>query len=123
MANKKLSAIQQQKINRQVERHISGKLHAHVLTRAEFLGSQFKQHISTSNHRRVLFPNRPGMEGSDSPRDRTRIIKEDLLQQVPYLADLISALVVTIVAVIGIILVTRWAKKPQIISAETETKS
>jgi uncharacterized protein YacL len=51
----------------------------------------------------------------------TALTKPLTLEKYPYLADLYSAIIVTIIAIIGIGLVTKWAKKPEVLVSETET--
>ena len=42
------------------------------------------------------------------------LTKTDLLIKYPYLAQLYTALIITIFAVIGILLISRWAQKPEV---------
>lgn len=40
-------------------------------------------------------------------------IRVTLLEKYPYLADLITAIIVTIIAIIAIAVVSKWAQKPE----------
>ncbi|MBU0466290.1 MAG: hypothetical protein KJ718_04385 [Nanoarchaeota archaeon] len=103
-----------------IEKHIDNQLSKQVLTKAEFLSHQFKQHISTAII--AAFSFLIALTWKDLVVHAVEsLIKEDTLTKTPYLSDLISAGVITLVAIIGILLVTTWARKPHIIQSETQT--
>ncbi|MBU0760055.1 MAG: hypothetical protein KJ600_00435 [Nanoarchaeota archaeon] len=121
MSTKELSKQQQENIKQHVEKHVDKTLSKHLVSKAELLGYQFKQHVSTAII--AAFSFLIALAWKDLIVQATNsLIKEDLLQQTPYLPALIAAIVVTLIAIIGILIVTSWAKKPQVLVSQTETK-
>jgi len=110
---KQLSKQEQKHIEKHVEKHVDKKISDQLLTKTEFLSHLFKQHVSTAVIAAFSF--------------LMALIWKDLI--VHYIQktfpgaphDLVSAVIVTIVAVIGILIISSWAKKPQVIQSETKT--
>ena len=109
-----------QKVAKHVEKHVEKTLSKQLLTKAEFLGHQFKQHVSTAIIAAFSFLIALAWKDLIVHFINTYITTE-VLQQAPYLPALISALVVTLIAITGILAVTTWAKKPQVLTSETST--
>lgn len=103
---------QQQK---QIEKKIEEKLHKKLLKKSKhsvvYLKSQFKQHVSTAII--AAFSFLIALAWKDVI---IKIVQENIkpvtLEQYPYISELITGIIVTIIAVIGIAIVTNWAKKP-----------
>ena len=116
MPDKQLSKKQKEHI----ERHITKRVSKHLVSKTDLIGSQFKQHVSTAIIAAFSFLIALAWKDLIVHAVQT-VIKEDLVQRIPYISQLISAIVVTLIAIIGILLVTRWAKKPEILISETQT--
>lgn len=122
MTTKQLSKQEEQHIEKHVEKHLDKQVTKHLLSKAEFFRHQFKQHISTAII--AAFSFLIALAWKDLiVHAVTTLIKEDLLIKIPYISDLISAIVITLIAILGIFIVTKWAKKPEIITTESTTKS
>lgn len=120
----KLSKQDQQAIKKHVEqhveKHVEKTLSESLLTKAEFLGHQFKQHVSTAII--AAFSFLIALAWKDLIVHLiNHYITEEVVRQAPYLPDLISAIVVTLVAITGIMIVSTWAKKPHVLFDETKT--
>jgi len=116
----KLEAHVQKHIESHVEKHVNKKLSEHLLTKGEFLGAQFKQHISTAII--AAFSFLIALSWKDLiVRLANYFVKEEILRTFPYISELISAIVVTIIAILGILIVTAWARKPHVLVSETKT--
>ena len=112
-----LTAEQQKHIEKKVDKHVS----KHLLSKAEYLRSQFKQHVSTAII--AAFSFLIALAWKDLiVKLAEEFINPLTLEAYPYLSALISAIIVTMIAITGIFLVTRWAKKPEILVSETKTK-
>ena len=77
-----------------------------------FIGSKFRDHASTAMI--AAFSFLIALAWKDFiiklVRDNTKI---SLLEKYPYIAELYTAVIITILAIIGIIFVSKWAKKPE----------
>jgi len=109
-----LSNQQKEKINTEVTKQLSKKFK--LLDKSKqtvvFFHSEFKSQVSTALI--AAF----GFLIALAWRDFiSKIVQENtqtvFFAQYPYLEQLISALIVTLIGVIGIALITRWAKKPE----------
>jgi len=108
------------KIEKHVEKHMDKTLSKQLMTKAEFMGAQFKQHVSTAII--AAFSFLIALSWKDVIVHAVeRLIKEEVVASAPYLSDLISALVVSLIAILGILLVTSWAKKPHILQSDIQT--
>ena len=76
----------------------------------KYLHSQFRQHASTAMIAAFSFLIAIAWKDLivSIVKDSTNIA---LLEKYPYLPNLVTAIIVTIIAVIGIALISRWAKK------------
>jgi hypothetical protein len=84
------------------------------------LDTSFKQHVSTAII--AAFSFLIALSWKDVIVHAVNsFIKEEILTSAPYLTELISAIVVTLIAILGIMLITTWAKKPHVILTETTT--
>lgn len=120
MQNKQLSKTQEKHIETHVEKHLDKQVSKHLITKSEFFRHQFKQHVSTAiiaafSFLIALTWKDLIVHGIES------LLKKDLLTHIPYLSDIIAAAAVTIIAILGIFLVTRWAKKPEVLIGESTT--
>ena len=118
---KQLSKQDQKHIENHVEKHVDKKLsEQQLLTKTEFLAHQFKQHVSTAII--AAFSFLMALAWKDVIVHAVNaFVKEEIVTASPYIPELISAIVVTLIAIVGIFLVTSWAKKPQVIVSETKT--
>ena len=112
---KKLTQPEKKKIETHVEKHLIKKIPG-------FFTSQFRQHVSTAII--AAFSFLIALTWKDLIVHLVdNMIKPTTLQAHPYLGDLYSAFIVTIVAIIGIALITNWAKKPEVLTSETTLES
>lgn len=82
-----------------------------LLVRTTFLNNQFKQHVSTAIIAAFSFI--LALVWKDLiVYAADYYVKDSLKDKLPYFPDLITAIVVSIFAVIGILIVSNWAKKP-----------
>jgi len=105
----------------EVQKHVDKRLSKHIPTKVEYARQQFKQHVSTAII--AAFSFLIALSWKDLIVDFVKVgIAQVTLEQYPYLSTLITAIIVTIVAIIGIALVTRWVKDPKVIVSETKTE-
>jgi len=112
-------------IEKQVKKHlpeyIPKHLSEHLISKKEFIRSQFKQHASTAII--AAFSFLIALTWKDFiVHIVTSLTKPLTLEKYPYLADLYSAAIVTVIAIVGIAIVTRWAKKTEVLVSEGKTK-
>ncbi len=111
---KPLSRPEKQNIETHVEKHLIKNLPA-------YFSAQFKQHVSTAII--AAFSFLIALTWKDLIVHSTAtIIGKVTLEKYPYLQDVSAAIVVTIIALIGIALITRWARRPEIITSATTVK-
>jgi len=86
--------------------------HHHSTKKAAYMHEKFKEHASTAIIAALSF-----LIAFSWKDFIVKIIKENikfsLLEKYPYLAELYTATLVTIIAIIGIVLVSKWASKPE----------
>ena len=118
---------QVEKSEKVLEKKIEVKLHKRLLRRSKamtvatakrglrttvFIGSKFRDHASTAMI--AAFSFLIALAWKDFivklVRDNTKI---SLLEKYPYIAELYTAVIITVLAIIGIIFVSKWAKKPE----------
>jgi len=117
MTEKNLTRRQQATIEQHVEKHLS----KHSFSKAEFFSQQFRQHVSTAII--AAFSFLIALAWKDLIVHLVEFfLKKDVLENIPYLSDLITAAVVSVIAVLGILIVTRWAKRPEVLVSESKTK-
>lgn len=107
---KNLSKKQQKEVKEEINKEVNKQLSKKILQKTTIFGSEFKKHTSTAII--AAF----GFIIALAWRDLiVRLIQENLnpstLDKYPYLDLLITALIVTLVSVIGISIVAKWAKK------------
>ncbi|MAG25065.1 hypothetical protein CMI47_05740 [Candidatus Pacearchaeota archaeon] len=108
----KLSKKDQQKIEKDVEKRLHKRLLSATKTKTVYVHNQFRDHASTALI--AAF----GFLIALAWRDLlSKVIKENIaistLEKVPYIAELWSAFIITLVAILGIALVSRWANKKE----------
>lgn len=107
-------------LQKHIEKHIDKKLSQNMISRGELLSHLFKQHISTAII--AAFSFLMALAWKDLlVHSVTFLVNEEIKNRSPYIPDLISALAITLVAVIGIMFVTIWARRPHVIFSETAT--
>jgi hypothetical protein len=124
--NKKpnLSSQQQKHIEKHVKthltKHLPKHLDKHLISRNDYYASQIKQHTTTAII--AAFSFLMALVWKDF---FVKIISEimDTLITPPntHLTNLYSAVIVTILAVLGIITVVKWTKKPHVLISESQT--
>jgi|SRR3989344_1765506 len=81
----------------------------HAKEKTSYLQSQFKQHSSTAIIAALSFV--IALVWKDLIiKIVDNLIKPNIIQEYPYLSELITAFVVTLFAIIAMTLVSRWAK-------------
>ena len=99
-----------------LEKKIEKKLHKQLFNKATkttvFLGSKFRDHATTAIIAAFSFI--IALAWKDLI---VKLVKENTklaaLEAYPYLAELYAAVIITIIAIIGIALVSQWAKKDE----------
>ncbi len=124
-SSKKQTAPLENHVEKQVKKHlpkhITRHLSDHLISKKEFIRNQFKQHASTAII--AAFSFLIALTWKDFIVHIVSTLARPItLEKYPYLADLYSAIIVTIIAIAGIAIVTRWAKKPEVLVSETRTK-
>lgn len=108
-------------VKKHIESSIDRKLSEHVISKRELLGHLFKQHVSTAII--AAFSFLIALSWKDViVNGTTALISEEIINSSPYIPELISAIVVTIIAMIGILIVTTWAKRPHVLVSEMRTE-
>lgn len=109
---KKVEKIDQ-KVEQKVEKEVSKriKLLEKSAKTLSFFGSEFKKQTSIAIMAAFGFLIALVWRDLISNVINT-IVKPHLITAYPYLSDLISAIIITVIAVIGIALISRWAKSP-----------
>jgi len=111
---KTLTKPEEKHIEKHVEKHLIANLPA-------YFSAQFKQHVSTAII--AAFSFLIALAWKDLIVNLvSKMTGTELLGKYPYLVSLYSAIIVTLIAVIGIALVTNWAKKPEVLTSESTTK-
>jgi len=135
---KKAEKVHQKEIDREVkqqiiksekvlEKKLETKLHKRLLRKSKamtaatakrglrttvFIGHKFRDHASTAMI--AAFSFLIALAWKDFivklVRDNTKI---SLLEKYPYIAEFYTAIIITIIAIIGIILVSKWVKKEE----------
>lgn len=106
----KLTKTQQKEVEKHVEKQVKKHIHKRLFEKSLMFGSEFKKQISTALI--AAF----GFIIALVWRDLiSKLVQENIklatLEQHPYLAALYTALIVTVIAIIAIALISRWAKK------------
>lgn len=100
-----------QNVEKKVEKQIIGRLIGKLTHTTGAVHSEFKHHTATAII--AAFGFLIALVWKDLiVKIMENVTSAHLLEQYPYLSLLFSAFVVTIFSVFGIIIVSRWAKKP-----------
>jgi len=118
---------QVEKSEKALEKKIGIKLHKRLLAKSKaltttaakrglrttvFIGSKFRDHASTAMIAALSFL--IALAWKDFIVKLVRdFTKTSLLEKYPYIAELYTAVIITIIAIIGIIFVSRWVKKEE----------
>ena len=81
------------------------------LTKADFLSQQFKYHVSTAVIAAFSFVIAFAWKDLVTYFVENFVTKH-LRANIPYAPDLIGAFVITIIAILGILIVSKWAQRP-----------
>jgi hypothetical protein len=108
--------VGEKKLEKEIEKKVEAKLHKKLLSKskqtATYFGSEFKKHASTALI--AAFGLVMALSWQTVIKKYVENLpKSGVLLDHPYLADLYTAIIITIIAVIGIALISRWAKKPE----------
>jgi len=91
---------------------ILDKTKKHAKEKTLFLQSQFKEHSSTAIIAALSFV--IGLTWKDFiVKIVDNMLRPHIVQKYPYLSELITAVVVTVFAVLAMALVSKWARKPE----------
>ena len=116
---KKLEKVVEKKVEARLHKKLLAKSKALTTTAAKrgirttvFVGHKFRDHASTAMIAALSFL--IALAWKDFivklVKDNTKI---SLLEKYPYIAELYTAIIITIIAIIGIIFVSKWAKKEE----------
>ncbi len=124
-----LTKQEQKTIEKHVNNHLSKNLHKqlpkhlskHLITKQDFVASQVKHHTLTAII--AAFSFLMALTWKDFIVEVTTDLINPLnLVEHPYLAHLYSAIIVTVISILGIFLMVRWAKKPEVLVSEGQTR-
>lgn len=92
--------------------HILEKAKSQAISKTSFIHTKFREHTSTAMI--AAFSFLIAIAWKDLiVKVVNEYVKPSLLESHPYISELITAFVVTIVAILGITIVSKWAKKPE----------
>lgn len=97
-------------VRKKVEAHLHKKLTKEIYKRSSFVASKFKDHATTAIIAALSFIIAIAWKDLIVKFVGEKI-KFSTIANYPYLAELYSAIIVTIFAVIGIIIISTWATK------------
>lgn len=84
----------------------------YIKGKAQFLHDQFKDHSSTAIIAALSFL--IALAWKDLVvKVVSETTKVELLEKYPYISELFSAIIITLIAIIGIALVSKWAQNPK----------
>jgi hypothetical protein len=107
-------------VQKHIEKHVDKRISETLVSRGELLGHLFKQHVSTAII--AAFSFLMALTWKDVITHALEsLIGGEIINSSPYLSDLVAAIVITLIAILGIFLVVGWARKPHIIISETKT--
>ena len=107
-----LTKTQQKEVEKQVEKVVKKRLSSRLLEKTTFFGSEFKKQTATAII--AAFGFLVALVWRDLIlKVVENISKTSLLEKYPYIAELYTAIIVTIIAVIVIALISRWSQKPE----------
>ncbi len=111
-------------VEKQVDKHLERKVDEHiekkVMPHVETFAAQFKKHVSTAIIAALSFL--IALSWKDLVvHSALNFIGPEKISQHPYLPYLISAIIITVISLAGILIITSWAKKPEYIISETGT--
>ncbi len=113
--DKELKSVKK-KIEKDVKEKVEARLHKKlakgIYTRSSFVASKFKDHATTAIIAALSFVIAISWKDLIVKFIEEKI-KFSTIANYPYLAELYSALIVTIFAVIGIIIISSWATKKE----------
>jgi hypothetical protein len=105
---KNLSKNQQEHI----ERHIDHKLSKHLISKTEFFSAQVKQHTATAII--AAFSFLIALSWKDLIVHLVDfLLNPELVEKYPFIIHIPSTILITILAILGIIFVSKWSRKPE----------
>lgn len=100
---------------RDIKQHVDKRISEDLLSKTEYFGSQFKHHITTAIIAALSFL--IALSWKDLVvHFMTSVTSQDMVRNYPYIPDLYSAVIITIISIFGIAIITKWARRPEIIS-------
>lgn len=109
---KHVQSFMERTLGTHISKDAANRLGTRVLKEASEFRQQFKQHTSTAII--TAFGLLIALSWQELIKGIvTTYTKTNILTSYPYIAQLLSALIITIVAVAAIMIVSRWAQKPQ----------
>jgi len=108
---KKTLKVEEKKLEKEIEQKLHKKFFSKSKQTATFLHSKFKDHASTAIIAALSFLIALAW------RDLiVKLVKESIkisaIEKYPYLLELYTALIITVIAIVGIVVVSKWAQKP-----------
>jgi hypothetical protein len=105
---KKLPKNQQEHI----ERHIDHKLSKHLISKTEFFSSQVKQHTATAII--AAFSFLIALSWKDLITHLVEFsLNPELIDKYPFIVHVPTTILITLLAIFGIIFVSKWSRKPE----------
>jgi TRAP-type C4-dicarboxylate transport system permease small subunit len=102
----------EKQVEQKVERHIKKQIAKRLLEETTLLGSEFKKQISTALI--AAFGLIIALSWQDVIKKIVETFpKSGILIYHPYLSSLYVAILITFIAIIGILIISKWAKKPE----------
>ncbi len=99
-----------QKVEKKVEQEV--KKRSRLIENTAYVGSEFKHHTATAIM--AAFGLIIALSWQTVIKKFIdNLPKSDIFIDYPYLADLYTAIVLTAISVFGILIISRWAKKPE----------
>lgn len=109
-------------VAKHLTRHLPKHLDKHLISKQDYHSSQVKQHTTTAII--AAFSFLIALVWKDFfVNIITEIMNTIVYPPNTHLSNLYSAVIVTIIGVLGVITMVKWAKKPNILISEDETSS
>ena len=109
---KKTLKVEEKKLEKEIEQKLHKKLLSKSKKTVVFLHAKFKDHASTAIIAALSFL--IAIAWKDLI---VKLVKESInisaLEKYPYLLELYTALIITVIAIVGIVVVSKWAQKPE----------
>ena len=111
-----LDKVEKQEIKKEVEKEVNKAVHKRLLEAAKRpakrIHSEFKQQTSAAIIAAFGFVIALAWKDLITALI-PKVARPGLIAQYPYISQLYTAIIITIFAVFGILIISRWAKKPE----------